>query len=196
MKAGLLIGQFLIGGLLLILLTSCATRAPETPAIAPTDTIVLPTSTPLPATDTPIPATGTPVPPSKTPAPASCDEIDGTCLELTFNGESCIYEGPTEIKGGHVTLIFLNESEGGAAANMVRHTGDQTIQDMKDTFVDEPITGHSPSWAVDIQGVWRGIPAGERYVWEGDLQLGIHTLICARMTPPGVWFGGGFTVEE
>jgi len=158
--------------------------------------MVLPTSTALPATDTPIPATDTPIPPTKTPAPKSCEEVEGVCIELSFDGESCTYEGPTEIKSGHVTLIFLNESEGGAAANMVRHTGDQTIQDMKDTFVDEPVTGHSPSWAIDIQGVWRGIPSGDRYVWEGDLQPGIHTLVCARMTPPGVWFGGGLTVEE
>jgi len=79
---------------------------------------------------------------------------------------------------------------------MVRHTGGKTIQDMKDTFVEEPMSGHRPSWAIEIKGLWSGIPSGESHFWEGVLEPGIHTLVCARLTPLGVWFGGGFTVEE
>lgn len=178
-----------MGGLTLALITGCATATPETPTPKPSDTQVPPTSTLMPPT-------ATHVPPTDTPKPTSCQEVAGSCLELTFDGESCTYQGPTEIKTGHVTLIFLNESEGGASANMVRHTGDETIQDMKDTFVEEPSTGHAPAWTIDIQGVWRAAPAGESHYWEGILEPGIHTLVCARFTPSGVWFGGGLTVEN
>ena len=189
-------GQFIIACLLLIFLTACATAAPQTPTSEPTATIVLPTSTQIPPSPTPIPPTPTPVPPTKTPAPTSCEEVEGDCLELSFDGESCTYQGPAEIKTGPVTLIFFNESEGGATANMVRHNDGKTIQDMKDTFVEEPSTGHAPAWTVDIKGVWMGIPAGESHLWEGVLEPGIHTLVCAKLTPFGVWFGDGFTVEE
>ena len=117
-------------------------------------------------------------------------------LELTFYGDSCSYHGPTLFKAGPVTLRFFNESEVSAAANLVRHTGDETIQDMKDTFVEEPSTAHHPAWTTEIKGVWKVIEAGESHTWEGILEPGIHTMVCARITPLGVWFGTGLTVEE
>jgi hypothetical protein len=93
-------------------------------------------------------------------------------LQLSFDGESCTYQGPAELNSGPVTLIFLNESEAGASANMVRHTRGKTIQDMKDTFVAEPKTGHRPGWATEIKGLWDGIPVGESNFWEGILEPG------------------------
>ena len=117
-------------------------------------------------------------------------------LELTFYGDSCSYHGPTLFKAGPVTLRFFNKSEGSAAANLVRHTGDETIQDMKDIFVEEPSTAHHPAWTTEIKGVWKVIDAGESHTWEGVLEPGIHTMVCARITPLGVWFGTGLTVED
>lgn len=117
-------------------------------------------------------------------------------LELTFYGDSCSYQGPTLFKAGPVTLRFFNESEGLAAVNLVRHTGDETIQDMMDTFVEEPSTAHHPAWTAEIKGVWKVIDAGESHTWEGALEPGIHTMVCARIKPFGVWFGTGLTVED
>jgi hypothetical protein len=164
----------------------------------------LPKGTPLPEpTDIPPELTATqgesiatPVHPTKTPNPTSCQEVEGTCLDLSFDGEICAYKGPTDIKPGSVTLLFLNESEGGALAGLVRHKGDKTIQDMKDRFVEEPITEHGTPWTIPINWGWRGVPPGESYVWKGDLEPGIHTLVCARITPFGVLFGAGFTVDQ
>ena len=123
-----------------------------------------------------------------------------TTLQLTFDGESCTYEGPTTLKAGPVTLIFNNnQSERGAAVNLVRHTGDETIQDMIDTIGEEPSTGYVPSWVEEL-GTWERVAPGESYTWEGVLEPGIHTMGCAKLTTglPGweVWFGGGLTVEE
>ena len=86
MKTGLFWKRLLIGCLLFALLTSCATAAPE--------------------------PTATDVPPTATPEPTSCEEVEGICLELTFDGESCIYEGPTDLNPGPVTIIFHNEGDG------------------------------------------------------------------------------------
>jgi hypothetical protein len=166
--------------------------------------ILLPEATPLPEptdippelTATQVESTAMPVPPTKTPNPTSCQEVAGNCLELSFDGETCTYKGPTDIKPGSVTLLLLNESEGGAAAGMVRLKDDKTIQDVKDIFVEEPITEHGTPWTIPINWPWRGVPPGESYVWEGILEPGIHTLVCARITPYGVGFGAGFTVQE
>ena len=119
-------------------------------------------------------------------------------LKLTFDGERCTYEGPTNIKAGPVTLIFLNESDGWAATNMIRLLGDKTLQDVIYYNGEEPSTKHAPSWSVDIPGVWREIGAGESHIWEGALEPGIHALVCARTLPwpepLGVWLGTGLTV--
>ncbi len=117
-------------------------------------------------------------------------------LDLTFYGDSCSYHGPTLFKAGTVKLRFFNKSVGSAAANLVRHTGNETIQDMKDTFVEEPSTAHHPAWTTVINGFWKVIDAGESHTWEGTLEPGIHTLVCARIMPFGVWFGAGLTVED
>lgn len=128
---------------------------------------------------------------------AGSEEVkEDRTLQLTFDGESCTYEGPTELKPGPVTLLFRNESEGWAAVNLVRHTGDETIQDAIDYIGEEPSTVHHASWTKEL-GTWTQVRRGESYTWEGVLEPGIHHMVCASLTPSyGVWFGGGFTVED
>lgn len=182
MKTSLFWKRLLIGCLFLVLLTGCAKAAPETPTPEPTATLVPPTATPAPPTDT--------------PEPTSCEEVEGICLLLSFDGETCTYEGPTEFRKGWVTFQFLNRSEGTAAADLLWHTGDKTIQDLIDFFGEEPSTKHHPYWTIENLGVWDYILAGESHTWEGVLEPGIHTMVCVRHTPNGVWYGGGFTVED
>jgi hypothetical protein len=116
-------------------------------------------------------------------------------MELSFDGESCTYEGPTDFKKGWVTLLFINESEGRAAVNLLRHRGDYTIQDMIDFIGEEPSTLHHPYWSVEL-GTWKPIAPGESYAWKEILTPGIHTMVCARLSPRGAWFGTGLTVED
>lgn len=121
-------------------------------------------------------------------------------LRLTFDGESCTYDGPTDLKPGLVTLIFLNESDDWAATNMIRLLGDKTLEDLISYNGEEPSQHHAPSWSVDIPGVWREIRSGESHTWEGVLEPGIHALVCARTLPwpepLGVWLGTGLTVDN
>ena len=182
--------RFFISCLLLVQIASCATAEREIPNP--------PTSTPtfVLASPTMVPPTKTIIFRTATPNPASCEEVEGICLELTFDGESCTYAGPTIITTGPVLLLFLNKSEGTAAANLVRHKGDETIRDMIDFIGEEPSTKHHPSWTVEIRGVYRSVKSGASHVWEGDLEPGIYSMVCARLVPLGVWFGTGLTVEE
>jgi len=128
--------------------------------------------------------------------PLSCQTVEGVCLELTFDGENCVYKGPSEIEAGPITFIYLNESEKSAYVNMLQHTGDKTIQDAIDYIGEEPSTKHHPDWTLEIPGFFRSVSAGNSYTWEGELEPGIHHMICANVTPLGVYFGGGFTVED
>ena len=174
MKTGLFWKRLLLGYLLFALLTSCATAAPE--------------------------PTATDVPPTATPKPTSCEEVEGICLELSFDGESCTYEGPTDLKPGPVTIILLNESDGWASTNLMKLLGDKTLQDVSHYFSPEPSDKHAPSWTFSYPGVWKDIEAGESHFWEGVLEPGIHALFCVRHPPHpehlGVWLGSGLTVGD
>jgi hypothetical protein len=123
---------------------------------------------------------------------------DGTeegTFRLTFDGEECIYEGPTTLKAGPVTLLFFNESEGPAAVNLDRLAEDKTIQDLIDFIGEEPSEKSHPYWARPL-GTWGNVDPGESHTWEGVLEPVNHTLVCARLVPFGVWFGTGLTVED
>jgi hypothetical protein len=160
--------RLLIGCILLTPIAGCVTATSKTVTVSPTDT----------------------------PELTSCEEVEGICLELTFDGESCTYEGPTLFKSGPVTLLFLNESEGFAAVDLLRHNGDQSIQDMIDYFGEEPSTKHHPSWSTEFLDVWGYIESGNIRIWRGALEPGIHTMVCVKQIPNGVWFGTGLTVED
>ena len=137
----------------------------------------------------------TPSPTAEATGGGGDEGVEAGLLRLTFDGESCTYEGPTDLTAGPVALVFLNESEGRAAVNLMRHRLDKTIQDLINYIGEEPSTKHAPSWTREV-GTWNPIPAGESDRWEGDLEPGIHTMVCAGLGPLLVWFGTGLTVED
>jgi hypothetical protein len=152
--------------------------------------------------DTPIPPTAKPVVPADPLEPTSCEEEEVTCLELTFDGESCTYEGPTLLKPGPVMLYFHNDSEGPAGMNLGKHTGDETIQDYIDYRGEEPWTEKGPSWVLPL-GVYRRVPASGSQRWEGDLEPGTYSMVCVELPREGTfggtyttWFGTGLTIED
>ena len=147
--------------------------------------------------------TSTSLPPTVTPPPTSCKVVEGICLELTFDGESCIYEGPTDLKPGPVTIIFHNESDDWAGTNLMRLLGDKTLEDLiyYHGLGDEPGTHHAnKDWTITSPGIWKEIRAGESHFWEGALEPGIHAWLCVRTLawpePLGVYFGTGWTIEK
>lgn len=164
-----------IGCLLLALLAGCATAVPETPTPEPT---------------------AAPIDPTATPGPSSCEEVEGVCIVLSFDSEkNCMYSGPSEVKTGPITLIFLNDSGLRTAANLMRHLGDQTIQDMIDSLGEEPFHGRITFSWIKHAYVPPFIRSGETYAWQGDLRPGIHSILCSS-PEVGHWYGGGFSVED
>ncbi len=128
---------------------------------------------------------------------AACTEGD-SALRLTFDGESCTYEGATELTPGPVELTFLNESEVSAAVAMSRIEEGHTLQDVVDAIGPEPGTEEAPSWMRHL-GTWRPVAPGESYLWEGDLNVGLYAMVCGHYLVSesyAVWFGTGLTVES
>ncbi|TEU19160.1 MAG: hypothetical protein E3J21_04445 [Anaerolineales bacterium] len=121
--------------------------------------------------------------------------MEGHCLELSFDGESCTYEGPTELTAGPVELIFLNKSEAPAAVNFLMLLEGKTVQDVIEYNGEEPTSKHAPSWTREL-GTWRSVAAGESHHWEGDLEPASYFMVCARISPLGVWLGTGLDVSQ
>ena len=169
--------QWVIGSTLVLLLLVRCGAPPATP-VAPT-----------------VPPTVTPVPPTDTPEPPSCEKVEGNCLWLSFDGESCIYEGPTALKAGPITLLFLNESETTAYAGLVKLTGDKTIQDLIEYNGEEPSTKHAPFWTQTIFA-YQVVPEGGSNIWKGLLEVGTYGMVCIRVTPHGAWVATGLTVDK
>lgn len=120
--------------------------------------------------------------------------VEDGVLRFTFDGEDCIYEGPTTLKAGPVTFVFVNESEGLAEVVVPMLDEDKTIQDMIDYIGEEPSTGSAPYWAQLI--ILERADPGESLSLTEVLEPGIYTPGCGRVEPFGAWFGTGLTVEE
>ena len=159
----------LIAGLLLVILSACAAAPPE--------------PTPIPPTPTNVPPTATPVPPTEIPETASCDEVDGNCLEVTWDGTSCEYNGPAAIPSGDVTIVFINSSDALAYFLGGKHDEGVPLEDTIDFYGDGGNYG-MPSWVVR-EGVekdfvlYEDASAGGSDIWEGTVNPGIHILICS-----------------
>jgi len=134
--------------------------------------------------------------PTPTPGPASCKEVEGVCLSLTFDGESCKYSGPTEIKSGSVTTIYLNNSERLSKVAISRLDEGKTVQDVLD-YIEEVHNG-DPNWTKywdDCAGCALGIvDPGKSFSVSGLLKPGIYSLVCWMGQDD--YFGGGLTVAD
>lgn len=128
---------------------------------------------------------------------ASREKIDkNRLLKLTFDGQGCVYKGPTVLTPGPVTLVFVNKSNLVAGTNLTMHLEGKTIQDMIDYIGEEPSSKRRPSWTREL-GTMKAVNAGETFTWVGELEPGTYTLIGARLSNSlGVWFGTGLVVEE
>ncbi|MCP4418105.1 MAG: hypothetical protein GY805_15895 [Chloroflexi bacterium] len=212
MKANLLWKQILIGSLLFAFLIGCATVTSEVPSPEATPASALPTNSTIPPTDTPVPPTLNSIAialtqqalgedevaplPTTTLEPASCGEVNGICLQITFDGETCSYEGPTDVQPGWVTFLFINAHDGNIAASLWLLLEEKTLQDVMDKMGEGSIANHAPSWMfhIDEGNIFSG--PNERHTWKGVLRPGIYAMTCAQEMPLSAWYGGGFTVEE
>ncbi len=116
---------------------------------------------------------------------------DSRLLQLTFDGEQCTYEGPSELSAGEIEIVYHNESSEVIWFTFERLNEGRTTQDMIDYIVDG---ANQPSWTVSIWFQGRISADASSIPTPRTLQPGLHTLVCGTWTPNQGYFGGGLTV--
>ena len=122
-------------------------------------------------------------------------DSDSRVVQLTFDGEQCIYEGPSVLSAGEgqVEVVFHNESSEDSFFSFGRLDEGRTTQEMIDYIADDP-TAPAPSW-------WFGVWKQERFAANSSstpvmrtVAPGLHNLVCGPDLPLNVYFGGELTV--
>jgi hypothetical protein len=120
-------------------------------------------------------------------------------LDVTFAGEECIFEGPTDFPAAEpVEIVFVNETEEWAATGLYRFLGDETFQDFLDCMGPGPAGRVPPPW-VDFSYVTLPMSGPRTKTWEGDLEPARYYLLCEVTRPNQAWFlwyGAQLTVES
>jgi hypothetical protein len=112
---------------------------------------------------------------------------------LTFDGSTCVYEGPEEVTAGVVVVELVNDSDGTANVFVGLLSEGKTVQDVIDALGPEPSRGPVgvTPWISDMGGQ-NPAKAGETMRWDAGLAAGDYVVNCNRRG--NVWHGGGFTV--
>ncbi len=128
------------------------------------------------------------------------DSADDGPLTLTFEGSSCVYEGPDTLSPGPVEFSYSNETEEIASHGIVHITADDiTLDDI------QRLSETDPEWTGDPDSLGEG---GGETVTVGvttmpgrssestvDLTAGPYYFVCMYNSMENFTFGGGITVE-
>jgi hypothetical protein len=122
---------------------------------------------------------------------------------LTLEDSGCRYGGPTQLLPGNLSIDFINDSDGPAAAQMFALDMDAAYADLVAHVEEElrrlekglSMMGH-PAFTTDVAEV--SVEAGESGELAAELQPGRYALVCADLDPEarGLHPYGPITVLE
>ena len=122
-------------------------------------------------------------------------------LAVTWDGETCTYDGPTELAPGAATIEFVNNSDAEAGTSMARLDDDATFEDFVEYHRPEPELTGPPDFVTP--NVASGFAdAGDVDTIGTDLGEGEYALVCLQEPPGGSAIGawvarpGGVTVAD
>ena len=99
-------------------------------------------------------------------------------LVVTYDGETCQYEGPESIVQGEVTVVLNNLTDSRYVhLHVVKLDEGKTRQDLVE-YIGEAIEVSPAPWVSEIYGV--GTTEGDRKVREFLLEPGIHFIVCGE----------------
>jgi len=130
--------------------------------------------------------------PTATPVPPTPESVG--VIEVTFDGNKCNCTGPEVVPPGLVTIIFHNESDGGAWADFAKHDEGKSWDDMLARIGTPPSPGHRAPWVLAVGRIQT--IGGKSISRDFRVTGGLYSLICVRMEPHGVWPGAPLYVEE
>jgi len=119
-------------------------------------------------------------------------------ITLTFDGETCQYDGPSAIPEGEVTIVLNNQSEYEMSLWAARLDEGKTWQDILDYIGQPGSSVELPSWAE-----WRVLaskapdnPDATVYTLEKGLYA-VNCCTCGEIAGPrGVWPGAALEVTR
>ncbi len=122
-------------------------------------------------------------------------DSDSRVVQLTSDGEQCIYEGPSVLSAGEgqVEVVFHNESSEASFFWFGRLFEGRTTQEMIDLNAEDPST-HAPSWTVDVWFKGRIAANSSSIPVMRTVAPGVHNLWCGPASPLFVYFGAELTV--
>ena len=122
-------------------------------------------------------------------------DSDSRVVQLTFDGEQCIYEGPSVLSAGEgqVEVVFHNESSEESFFSFGRLDEGRTTQEMIDYIADDPTAG-PPSWTVDVWLQARIDANSSSIPVMRTVAPGLHNLVCGPASTLHGYFGGELTV--
>ena len=122
-------------------------------------------------------------------------DSDSRVVQLTFDGEQCIYEGPSVLSAGEgqVEVVYHNESSEESFFWFGRLDEGRTTQEMIDYIADDPTAG-PPSWTVDVWLQARIDANSSSIPVMRTVAPGLHNLVCGTRPPLHGYFGSELTV--
>lgn len=134
-------------------------------------------------------------------ASAAEEPADTVALAVTFDGDTCMYGGPTELPPGEVTVTLINDSNKTSYVEVAKLQDGVTFEDVAAFHSPEPHEGPRPEdlyepLEFDQAQAW----AGNDGSTSGDVTTGEYVLVCLQ---PGnanslAWVArpGGVSVTE
>ncbi len=124
-------------------------------------------------------------------------DSDSRVVQLTFDGEQCIYEGPSVLSAGEgqVEVVFHNESSEDSFFDFGRLAEGRTTQGLIDYFAEDP-SRDAPPWDVGVVFSGRILANSSNGPLMRTVAPGPHHLLCGPTSPQFVYFGGELTVTE
>ena len=146
-------------------------------------------------------AAESPSPTATTEGESASEERDEVTVAVTFDGATCVYDGPTELTPGVVLIEFVNNSEADAETVVARLDEDATFDDFVEFHQPEPkVTGPPDFVTLGVGAASAG--AGGTGSIRSALENGEYGLVCLQGEPgdsePSVWVAqpGGVAVAD
>ena len=140
-------------------------------------------------------AVKTPIP-TPTPMLSSCSDTTETCLQVEFDGDDCVYDGPADLDAGEVVIILKNDSSILAVFDILRHVTNATVEEMADFIGPGVYMGAPPTWARSQYALTKPVEAHASLSWERELTPGTHSVLYVGRYHQSLFFCGGFIVHE
>ena len=118
-------------------------------------------------------------------------------ITLTFDGKSCVYDGPASIKEGEVTVTLENKSEYELSLWAFKIEDGKTWQEVLDYIGPPGSPVEPPDWSDSMLA--RDVPDKPNATLY-TLKVGLYAICCCTceeiLGPRGVWPGASLEVKK